>query len=48
MCFEKPLLWWLFETHVASAYLRDICEVSAGYGLLGSRGEASHRQVHNS
>ena len=19
MCFEKPLLWWLLETHVASA-----------------------------
>ena len=22
MCFEKPLLWWLLETHVASACLR--------------------------
>ncbi len=43
MCFEKPLLWWLLETHVASACLRD-----AGCELLGSRGEASHRQVHNS
>ena len=21
MCFEKPLFWWLFETHVASACL---------------------------
>ena len=24
MCFEKPLLWWLLETHVASAYLRGL------------------------
>ena len=24
MCFEKPLLWWLLETHVASACLRGL------------------------
>ena len=24
MCFEKPLLWWLLETHVASACLRGV------------------------
>ena len=24
MCFEKPLLWWLLETHVASERLQSV------------------------
>ena len=32
MCFEKPLLWWLLETHVASACLQSAdCLWDAGH-----------------